>query len=392
MSASDEALKVNIYPTGNAFTRNPVYLSVKSFSMAIYTIRQYSDNGSRILFTGNGIGSFKVNISEILETAFEDVPDLSGNGDMLINLSYICYNKADITVLVQNEGKETESVTFTAWRGGISGQSFRELCRKGNDIFSLKFLNESCNFFFTTRSNDWRIMMRETELYPLCFIYPVHELRITELVSGQSISLPGTTGDFYALNLEAVRLQFFTDYGVLANLFDVYSGDTFALRIGIEQSPTVRERYRLRFLNSYGAYEVFSLEGEASVTPGMDENEDAVFRRYDEITDDYYSDRIRTDIQTVVTIKTGFKRPQEIRFLLDLLSSDDVYLEGYGREAVKVIPSAEEFSYRVRPDAPQNVTLKLTLAEKESNWTGEITESGYRKPRVHSKEFSKQFN
>lgn len=34
----------------------------------------------------------------------------------------------------------------------------------GTDIFSLKFLNESCNFFFTTRSNDWRITMRETEL------------------------------------------------------------------------------------------------------------------------------------------------------------------------------------------------------------------------------------
>lgn len=262
----------------------------------------------------------------------------------------------------------------------------------GTDIFSLKFLNESCNFFFTTRSNDWRIMMRETELYPLCFIYPGHELKITELLTGQSLTVPGTAGNFYALNLEAVRLKFFTDYGVLANLFDVYSGDTFALRIGIEQSPTVRERYRLRFLNSYGTYEVFSLEGEASVTPGMDEDEDAVFRRYDEITDDYYSDRIRTEIQEAVTIKTGFKHPQEIRFLLDLLSSDDVYLSGYGREEIKVIPSAEEFSYRVRPDAPQNVTLKLTFADKESNWTGEITESGYRKPRVHSKEFSKQFN
>lgn len=262
----------------------------------------------------------------------------------------------------------------------------------GTDIFSLKFLNESCNFFFTTRSNDWRIMMRETELYPLCFIYPEHELKITELLTGQSLAIPGTAGNFYALNLEAVRLKFFTDYGVLANLFDVYSGDTFALRIGIEQSPTVRERYRLRFLNSYGVYEVFSLEGEASVTPGMDEDEDAVFRRYDEITDDYYSDRIRTEIQEAVTVKTGFKRPQEIRFLLDLLSSDDVYLSGYGREEIKVIPSAEEFSYRVRPDTPQNVTLKLTFADKESNWTGEITESGYGKPRVHSKEFSKQFN
>ena len=385
MSASDEALKVNIYPTGNAFTRNPIFLSVSSSSMATYSIRMNNEE----VFKGNGIGEFRVNIAEIVETGITDVRILSDNMEHLLAVSGL---SAEVTIHVVNEGEEEDNLSFTAWKGGISKKEFRRLRNMGTDIFSLKFLNESCNFFFTTRSNDWRITMRETELYPLCFIYPGHELKITELLTGQSLAVPGTTGSLYALNLEAVRLKFFTDYGVLANLFDVYSGDTFALRIGIEQSPTVREHYRLRFLNSYGTYEVFSLEGEASVTPGMDEDEDAVFRRYDEITDDYYSDRIRTEIQEAVTIKTGFKRPQEIRFLLDLLSSDNVYLSGYGQEEIKVIPSAEEFSYRVRPDAPQNVTLKLTFAEKESNWTGEITESGYRKPRVHSKEFSKQFN
>ena len=385
MSASDEALKVNIYPTGNAFTRNPIFLSVSSSSMATYSIRMNNEE----VFKGNGIGEFRVNIAEIVETGITDARILSDNTEHLLAVSGL---SAEVTIHVVNEGEEEDNLSFTAWKGGISKKEFRRLRNMGTDIFSLKFLNESCNFFFTTRSNDWRITMRETELYPLCFIYPGHELKITELLTGQSLAVPGTAGNFYALNLEAVRLKFFTDYGVLANLFDVYSGDTFALRIGIEQSPTVRERYRLRFLNSYGTYEVFSLEGEAGVTPGMDEDEDAVFRRYDEITDDYYSDRIRTEIQEAVTIKTGFKRPQEIRFLLDLLSSDNVYLSGYGQEEIKVIPSAEEFSYRVRPDAPQNVTLKLTFAEKESNWTGEITESGYRKPGVHSKEFSKQFN
>lgn len=385
MSASDEALKVNIYPTGNAFTRNPIFLSVSSCSMATYSIRMNNEE----IFKGNGIGEFRVNIAEIVETGITGARILPDNTDHILAVSGL---SAEVTIHVVNEGEEEDNLSFTAWKGGISKKEFKRLRNMGTDIFSLKFLNESCNFFFTTRSNDWRIMMRETELYPLCFIYPEHELKIMELLTGQSFSIPGTVGNFYALNLEAVRLKFFTDYGVLANLFDVYSGDTFALRIGIEQSPTVRERYRLRFLNSYGVYEVFSLEGEASVTPGMDEDEDAVFRRYDEITDDYYSDRIRTEIQEAVTIKTGFKRPQEIRFLLDLLSSDDVYLSGYGREEIKVIPSAEEFSYRVRPDAPQNVTLKLTFADKESNWTGEIMESGYRKPKVHSKEFSKQFN
>lgn len=385
MSASDEALKVNIYPTGNAFTRNPIFLSVSSCSMATYSIRMNNEE----VFKGNGIGEFRVNIAEIVETGITGTQILPEGTNHIFAVSGL---SAEVTIRVVNEGEEECNLSFTAWKGGISKKEFKRLRNLGTDIFNLKFLNESCNFFFTTRSNDWRIIMRETELYPLCFIYPEHELKITELLTGRSIFLPGTAGNLHALNLEAVRLDFFTSYGVLANLFDVYSGDMFACRIGIEQSPTVRERYQLRFLNSYGVYEVFSLEGDASVTPGMDKDDNAVFRRYDEITDDYYSDRIRTDIQTVVTIKTGFKRPQEIRFLLDLLSSDDVYLAGYGREEIKVIPSAEEFSYRVHPETPQNVTLKLTFADKESNWTGEIAESGYRKPRVHSKEFSKQFN
>lgn len=385
MSTSDEALKVNIYPTGNAFTRNPIFLSVSSCSMATYSIRMNNEE----VFKGNGIGEFRVNIAEIVETGITGTQILPEGTNHIFAVSGL---SAEVTIRVVNEGEEECNLSFTAWKGGISKKEFKRLRNLGTDIFNLKFLNESCNFFFTTRSNDWRIIMRETELYPLCFIYPEHELKITELLTGRSIFLPGTAGNLHALNLEAVRLDFFTSYGVLANLFDVYSGDMFACRIGIEQSPTVRERYRLRFLNSYGVYEVFSLEGDASVTPGMDEDDNAVFRRYDEITDDYYPDRIRTDIQTVVTIKTGFKRPQEIRFLLDLLSSDDVYLAGYGREEIKVIPSAEEFSYRVHPETPQNVTLKLTFADKESNWTGEIAESGYRKPRVHSKEFSKQFN
>ncbi|WP_285828586.1 hypothetical protein [Bacteroides acidifaciens] len=385
MSASDEALKVNIYPTGNAFTRNPIFLSVSSYSMATYSIRMNNEE----VFKGNGIGEFRVNIAEIVETGITGTQILPEGTNHIFAVSGL---SAEVTIRVVNEGEEECNLSFTAWKGGISKKEFKRLRNLGTDIFNLKFLNESCNFFFTTRSNDWRIIMRETELYPLCFIYPEHELKITELLTGQSILLPGTAGNLHALNLEAVRLEFFISYGVLANLFDVYSGGAFACRIGIEQSSTVRERYQLRFLNSYGVYEVFSLEGDASVTPGMDEDDNAVFRRYDEITDDYYSDRIRTDIQTVVTIKTGFKRPQEIRFLLDLLSSDDVYLAGYGREEIKVIPSAEEFSYRVHPETPQNVTLKLTFADKESNWTGEIAESGYRKPRVHSKEFSKQFN
>ena len=194
MSASDEALKVNIYPTGNAFTRNPIFLSVSSCSMATYSIRMNNEE----IFKGNGIGEFRVNIAEIVETGITGARILPDNTDHILAVSGL---SAEVTIHVVNEGEEEDNLSFTAWKGGISKKEFKRLRNMGTDIFSLKFLNESCNFFFTTRSNDWRIMMRETELYPLCFIYPGHELKIMELLTGQSFSIPGTVGNFYALNL-----------------------------------------------------------------------------------------------------------------------------------------------------------------------------------------------
>lgn len=381
------SLTASISPGEHAFTGNPVWLSVESSSMATYTV---SNMLGGVLFRGKGIGRFKVNVGEILETVFADVPVLGGGGDLLTIVPFC--NRAFISISVENAEGDRSELSFNAWRGGISKHSFRQLHEEGTDIFSLKFLNASCNFFFTTRSDDWRIMIRETELYPLCFIYPEHELRITELLTGQSLSVPGVTGIFCALDLEAVRFKFFTEYGVLSNFFDIFSGDLFSCRIGIVESPSVRERYHLRFLNSYGAYELFSLEGEAVVTPGMDEDEGTVFRRYDEVLDDYRSEHSRRPLHDVIRIKTGFKRPDEIGFLLDLLSSDAVYLCGYCRHDVKVLPSVEDFSFSRVMKSPQNITLHLSVVEGEFFHTRDISPEGYAKPRVHSDEFSEQFN
>ena len=97
MSASDEALKVNIYPTGNAFTRNPIFLSVSSYSMATYSIRMNNEE----IFKGNGIGEFRVNIAEIVETGIASTPILPDNTEPLLAVSGL---SAKVTIHVVNEG------------------------------------------------------------------------------------------------------------------------------------------------------------------------------------------------------------------------------------------------------------------------------------------------
>ena len=101
------SLTASIDPTENAFTRNPVYLSVETTSMVTYNIMHCLNfEYRRSLFTGNGNGSFKVNIAEVLETVFEDIPVLSGSSDILINLSSGWYNKATICLLYTSDAAD----------------------------------------------------------------------------------------------------------------------------------------------------------------------------------------------------------------------------------------------------------------------------------------------
>lgn len=112
MSASDEALKVNIYPTGNAFTRNPIFLSVSSYSMATYSIRMNNEE----IFKGNGIGEFRVNIAEIVETGIASTPILPDNTEPLLAVSGL---SAKVTIHVVNEGKKNITCLLQPERGNF---------------------------------------------------------------------------------------------------------------------------------------------------------------------------------------------------------------------------------------------------------------------------------
>lgn len=113
MSDNAQTLKVNIYPTGNAFTRNPIFLAVSSPSMTTYRIRV--DN--KDVFQGNGIGEFRINIAEIVETGIMTTQVVPGHSDKLLEPVRL---SAKVAVHVANESKEEADLSFTAWKGGVS--------------------------------------------------------------------------------------------------------------------------------------------------------------------------------------------------------------------------------------------------------------------------------
>lgn len=279
--------------------------------------------------------------------------------------------------------------------GGVSKQNYRRLVAADMDAFTARFLRPDCNFFLTTRTESWRISIKETEIYPLCFfVAPQFNEIVVKTVDGAFSEVfdrlePG----FYALDLNNMRRMFMDDYDCLPSIFDIYMAGVFSCRIVVEHADLSRNSYRLKFRNSLGVFEIIELTGEVTVTPEYDDAEETTFKRFDSVTADYYTERERIERRRSITLETGVKRINELNFLMDMVSSEEVYLMDLATLPVKVIPSIEELTYQPHSYKPQNFKIKLTVAEGETNVMSDIVDGNdSKKPRVFSNQFSKQFD
>ncbi|MDE6243034.1 MAG: hypothetical protein K2M14_03385, partial [Muribaculaceae bacterium] len=263
------------------------------------------------------------------------------------------------------------------------------------DIFNTRFLNFKSNLFLPTRTAELRLIIKESELYPLYFIVdkPISTFKIVESVAGTSLSFNHIGKGVYALDIETLRYRFFSENHVIANVFDLFIDSEHSCRIIIEQSDLSKERYRLKFRNSLGVFEILELTGSLSINPDYSGSEDSVFQRYDSLTGSFYSERERIARSQCISVETGVKRPDEVRFLMDAIGSEEVYLLDVASFPIKVIPSIEEFAYIPRPQSPERFTLKLKIAESETNIMQDVIDGAEsEKPQIFSNHFTNQFN
>lgn len=382
--------------TEHVYTRNPITLNMTPAGRMIFSVYGQGYTQAAPAYSGEVIGPAAVNVAELLEAIVPPMADPTGT-----DLLQLLEDDNSATVQVKQpagqSGQEDMVHTFNviSHRGGISKQNYRRLLRQGSDIFIERFVNDGCNFFMTTRTADWRLIIKETEIYPLAFIYPENgTLRLRELRGGRYLSITGVAGKLYALNLEAVRKNFFTEYDIITNAFDVYVEENYACRIAIVEAAASAERYRLKFRNSYGAFEIVEITGQAQIAPAFgDDEDDGSYKRYDPELDDFRLERPRAAMSEVINVATGFKTNSELRFMLDALASDEVYLLDYTDEPMRVILTAEELSYRHRTTGPQAFNLVITPADDESNITEFLTDkTTASRGRIFTDVFSEQFN
>jgi len=388
---------------GIAFSKNPIllrsnltvddYNPITGIPFTVYA------EGMDQRYAGRYNQPFSVNISEIVDayayTIGEPIMSNHINGVREVEDQGTMHERTVYVDITEDNQDEWQCLIIA---GGVSRQNYRRYARMKTDAFEARFLNNANNFFMTTRTAGWRIVMKETELYPLYFISleTILYMTVVERTTGKTLIQEGNLDSgIFALDIDALRKQFFDEYGVLSNSFDIYKGDPsqYSCSIVIERSDPARERYRLKFRNSLGVFEIIELAGELAITPDYAAADEARFSRYDAETDDFTADRERITRPQSLTIETGVMRADTVRFLMDMIGSEEVYLLDLSELPVKVIPSIEELKYKPRPETPQKFTVKLQMAEDETNIMQDIIDGTEgRKPRVFSKQFSKQFN
>ena len=377
------SLTASISPAGMALVGNPVRLSVDTDSPATYTIR----SGDDTLFTGSGEGKFFVHIQDVLASVVRPAELHNESPDVLLPAPGF---SREVSVRVTNTAGDSRDLTLKVYLGGVSKRMLRHLHEQNKSIFLLKLMNPEANFFLTTRTSGKLITLRETEIHPLSFIYPDGGV-LKVVAGGVTTTLVGVAGQPYALNLYRLRAKLFAENHVLASVFDIMIGDTKSCTIVLTPGSISRERYLLEFLNSYGAYERIEVTGTGSIKRESDEDEKP-FLSYDEIIDDYVESWERTSGRETMAVESGYRTPDELAHLIDMLSSDDVKILGIAGRNIRVSATAENLVRAARSTAPESIKLTLRFADSEQRYSASLTEENFGSPRIHTKHFSQQFN
>lgn len=375
------SLTANIYPSTIALAGNPIKLTINSSSVVSYTIRQ----ADRTIFSGSGEGEFSVFLQDILSGILSPKHLLNESTDILLADST---SATDIAISVQNTQGETKTLSLKAVIGGISKRLLRRLLDENSNIFTWKLLNSSVNFFKTTRTNGRIITIRETELLPIPFLYPDGALKI--VAAGIETSLSGTAGQPVALNLYRLRQKLFQTNQKLASVFDIYSGSTKSCTIVITSGTVSRERYLLEFLNSYGAYERIEVTGIGNIESEIES--DSTYQIYDESIDDYIEARERQSARDKLQVESGYRNTEELVHLMDMLASDDIKILGLSGRNIRVNAVADNLTHAIRSTVPESIKMTLHFVDSDVRYTGSLSEDEIGNPRIHTEQFTPQFN
>lgn len=386
--------------TSYAFSRNPIIITdntgadVWEYGMTGAEFEILAGSAEKAIYTGRFTPPLSVDISEIVDAYFPYLPEPDGALPLVQIEDEQALAERRITFNAQVGEGDVETLKLTILPGGISTQNFTRLALTGADVFAFRFLSLNRNFLFTTRSSGETVVVRETELMPLYFLSEQPEsIVVKSLTQDLSTTLTVEAPGIYAINFGEIRRGFFISSGKIVNAFRIYREGEPACRVLIARSEASKNRYLLKFRNSFGVFEMLEVTGAGTFSGKISDEDDSSYREYLPVTGIYSGRRERMPAEMAVEVDSGVRSSDEMRFLLDMLASDEVYMLGYSQTEVRVIPSVESFSMPMRFETPQSVKVKLTFADEESNIMPDISNaSDFGHKRIFDNKFDSKFN
>jgi len=245
-----------------------------------------------------------------------------------------------------------------ALRGGISNQAYKELEENGYNIFTLRLLLYYYQFLFTTRTNGAEIKIRESELYPFIFIHPGVPIVFKTETGDEIITLAHPEGTICAMNIQSVLTQMPEG----TRRIDIYISGITSFHFTILPGKLSEEKYRLRFRNSLGAFEMLEVTGRAMHTPEF--AEENLWQTLTEL--DFYEERrSRVKSKGIIEVETGYRERDEFSFILDLIQSDEIYFIYPDGDSFRCHVKADNAQYRNRMTEPTSINLKVTPVLEE---------------------------
>ena len=367
------ALSFKTQPAASYLVNNPIVFELKSnvqdlirFDVSVSGSVVYSGT---FIPTGSGTNfDANISISEILKSYMKDSD--------VANLTQLVSSVTNSFVQVSvhfTQGSSTLDYSGNIYKGGVGKKMLRYLKGKSTDIFAYKFLNTDKQFFLTTRTSGRHIVIKENELYPLYFIATDKSYTVvTEY--GSTFTFPAmTAGNLYAFNIEVLRRLSYNSYRKIPSYLGILVDGKFVFDITIKEPAKSPNKYVIRFLNSFSAFEKLEVTGKQVSEPEF--AEDNAFMIYDQSIDDYIEQNNRLGIREVMKADFGYKSLEDFLFMRDMLQSDKRYIIDPDGNQYEVRVSCENFSHDLFPTEPGSVQLKIRLVDSDSNYSPGIDES-----------------
>ncbi|TFD95548.1 hypothetical protein E2605_11925 [Dysgonomonas capnocytophagoides] len=359
-------IRITKQPASFSLAGNPVLFEIETDSAdpvdVLVEVNGSSVNLIAYPYPKNLSYTADIEISDILKAHFDQ--DTSVPDDNII-VSALADFVLDYSVTIGTSKVELHTIN-----GGISDQLALVLDEYGMDAFSYRLESTDRSFLFTTRTNSPNIILKESEVFPFIFLHPGQSISF-KTANNRVITTPSMTkGTACLMDINTLRKTFYDLYKEVPTYFQILVENSYTFDITVTPNRISEDFHLLRFRNSLGGFEQMEITGRPYFTP--------------EISDDYSWKKLnsrrtfetrkeRNEISHKLTVETGYKTGDELFFLMDILSSDQVYLVSRDESIRRcMVKASSDIKIPFPVITPQSIALEISLLVSEKFYSPDV--------------------